>query len=99
MNSQVFGSARQTPERRFIEDVSICPNPLDIATMIKAKRVVFILTPPEGEKAPIALPHELGETSEDMTGVTYPMCHSRIRKLHSKAISQNTLTRLLNRDL
>jgi hypothetical protein len=67
MDSQVFGSARQTPAKRFMEDASICTNPPDIATMIKAKRVVCILTPHEGEETRIAFLHELDETLEDIT--------------------------------
>jgi hypothetical protein len=99
MESQVFGSARQTPAKRFMEDASICTNPPDISTMIRAKRLVCILIPHEGEETQIALLHELDETLEDITGVIHPICHSRLRKPHFKAILQNTLTVPLNRDL
>jgi hypothetical protein len=64
-----------------MENVSICINPPDIATMIKAKRVVCILTSHEGEEAQIALLHESDETLEDITGATHPICAFQNKKI------------------
>jgi sulfite reductase alpha subunit-like flavoprotein len=48
--------------------------------MTKAKRVVFILTPQEGDEEAVALVRELDETTEDVTVVMYAICAFQNKK-------------------
>jgi sulfite reductase alpha subunit-like flavoprotein len=76
IGSAVFTSSRrQSLVKRFTEDVHVCVNPPDIATILRKRHVVFLPTPREdgGDNIGLVL-DALRDSTANLTGIVYAIC-------------------------
>jgi sulfite reductase alpha subunit-like flavoprotein len=82
MSTLLLPSAHIQLTKKFIDDVSVCTNPPDVATIVRERRVVFLVTLPEGENEVMPLITELRSSSDDLSGASYAIC--LFQNKHSK---------------
>jgi iron-only hydrogenase group A len=99
VSSEIFSARLVNPANKMIDafssEVPICVNPADVATLVKEKRAVFLITPQTPSEAFLSFFQDLQNSVEDLSSVSYAVCGFQNKKLKN----QNRMTSHLDTTL